>query len=322
MPVELLPPGLRALAGKGSGIVLARDASSAGISAYELDRLVRGGVLARVRRGAYVDANLLVAAQPRDHHRLLVTATMMQSGRRPVLSHWSAAAIWGVELLGDWPDRVHVTSNAPQGGRSSGALVRHRAALAPDDICEVDGLRLTSPARTAIDLAKTLPMRDGVVVCDSVLRAGLTDATSLRSGVDRLVHQPGCAAARRAVKFARREAGSVGESLSRVVLHELGHPAPDLQTRFGDGDGFIGAVDFWWRKHRTIGEFDGKVKYGGLGTGEDPRESLWREKRREDRLRGLGNEVVRWTWWHLEHPQELDRLLRKAFARAARRWGV
>jgi hypothetical protein len=53
--------------------------------------------------------------------------------------------------------------------------------------------------------------------------------------------------------------------LSRVRLHEDGLPAPELQENVYDENGrFIARVDFSWMAQRTVGEFDGKIKYGKL----------------------------------------------------------
>ena len=59
-------------------------------------------------------------------------------------------------------------------------------------------------------------------------------------------------------------------------------------------------------------EFDGRVKYA---TGD----ALWAEKQREDRIRGLGYEVVRLTWADLKNPERVRRLVDAAIRRAARR---
>lgn len=75
----------------------------------------------------------------------------------------------------------------------------------------------------------------------------------------------------------------------------------------------MGRVDFLWRKRRTIGEADGRGKYADDGR------SLWNEKRREDRLRELGFEVVRWAAADLSAPGRLGERVRAAFGRAERR---
>jgi hypothetical protein len=88
---------------------------------------------------------------------------------------------------------------------------------------------------------------------------------------------------------------SPGESLSRAVMFRLSLPRPDLQVTVEDADGLVGIADFGWPG--VVGEFDGRGKYG-VGPDSDPAEAaevLWREKRREDRLRRQVR-VARWTW--------------------------
>jgi hypothetical protein len=70
----------------------------------------------------------------------------------------------------------------------------------------------------------------------------------------------------------------------------------------------------------VIAEFDGRVKYGRLlKEGQDAGEVVFREKQREDLLRDLGWEVVRWVWADLAHPEVIAERLRRAFLRAGRR---
>src|SRR5918993_132714 len=88
---------------------------------------------------------------------------------------------------------------------------------------------------------------------------------------------------------------SPGESLSRAAMFRLNLPRPDLQVDVEDAEGLVGTTDFGWPG--VVGEFDGRSKYG-IPEGADPAaaaEVLWREKRREDRLRRVVR-VARWTW--------------------------
>jgi hypothetical protein len=139
---------------------------------------------------------------------------------------------------------------------------------------------------------------------------------------------PGSRSAGRVTVFADGLAESVGESRGRVKIAAAGLPAPELQVEMCDDFGLVVArVDFLFRAMRTIGEFDGRIKYRLAGAGSDLEEVLWREKRREDALRALGYEVVRFTWADLEGaPQQLRRRFLAAFARATGRlvpggWG-
>ncbi|KAA0024190.1 hypothetical protein [Antrihabitans cavernicola] len=94
-------------------------------------------------------------------------------------------------------------------------------------------------------------------------------------------------------------------------------PAPELQTSFFDGDGQqIGRSDFFFEGHGVIGEFDGKVKYGKyLRAGQQPGDAVYLEKLREDSLRDMGWEMVRWNWADLTRPAEVRARFERAFAR-------
>jgi hypothetical protein len=91
----------------------------------------------------------------------------------------------------------------------------------------------------------------------------------------------------------------VGESRSRVAIALAGLPAPTVQwpVRIGGSTAY---TDFGWSQQRTVGEFDGKVKYGRLlKPGQDVGEVVYAEKLREDAIRDEGWQVVRWTWLDL-----------------------
>jgi very-short-patch-repair endonuclease len=76
-------------------------------------------------------------------------------------------------------------------------------------------------------------------------------------------------------------------------------------------------VDFCWEQARTIGEFDGKIKYGRVLRGEQSVEDvLYQEKLREDALRDLGWQVARWIWPDLFDAGVIAARLRRAFDRA------
>ena len=102
--------------------------------------------------------------------------------------------------------------------------------------------------------------------------------------------------ARRVVAFADARSESIGESRSRVAIALAGLPPPQLQwpVRLGGSTAY---TDFAWPERRTVGEFDGKVKYGRLlRPGQSPGDVVYAEKLREDAIRAQGLEVVRWTW--------------------------
>ena len=88
---------------------------------------------------------------------------------------------------------------------------------------------------------------------------------------------------------------------------------------FDDLDQFVARTDFAWPEFRTLGEFDGRVKYQRLRRKDETiEEAVIREKLREDALRDLGWQVVRWIWAELFRPQIIRDRLERAFARGRR----
>jgi very-short-patch-repair endonuclease len=297
---------------------LRREAVRHGWSDDELARLVRSGELTRLRRGAYVDGVLPV--DPADRHRLLVRATTSGLRRSAVVSHTSAAVLHGFPLWGVALDRVHVTRRPPAWHDTSPVLRCHVARLRDDEVVEVEGLPVTSPTRTALDLARSLPHEAAVVALDAVLHRGAVAHDALRERLFDLAGTPGSRAATRAVAAADGRSESVGESRSRVVLHRGGLAPSALQHEVRDPSGLLVArTDFAWEEHRLVGEFDGRVKYGRLlRPGQDPGDAVFEEKRREDAIRDEGLRVVRWVWAELGTGHRLAARVRRARDRSAR----
>jgi len=287
---------------QGPELQLRRDAVREGWSDDELSRLTRAGELVRLRRGAYVNGTL-----PSDSaatHRLLVTATLAALRLPAVVSHQSAAVLLGMPLWDAPLDRVHVTRRPGAWNDSSQVLRCHVARLRDDEIVEVDGIAVTGPVRTALDLARSLPQEAAVVALDAGLRLGLLSDEALRSRLFDIAGAPGSRAAARAVALADGCSESVGESRSRVILHRWKLAPSSLQFEVRATDGrLIGRTDFAWEAHRLVGEFDGRIKYGRLlRPGQDAGEAVYREKLREDEIRDEGWGVVRWTWADLHRP--------------------
>ncbi len=168
---------------------------------------------------------------------------------------------------------------------------------APAQPSVLNGVRVTGVARTVVDLARTGSLESAVAAADHALRHGLCSAADLRAEADAVpARVRGRPVAALVAELADGDSMSVGESLSRVQMFRLGLPRPRLQVEHVDGLGSIGFVDFDW--DGVVGEFDGKVKYR-VPPDADPQEAaeiLWREKKREDRLRvGSGSRGGRGT---------------------------
>jgi hypothetical protein len=168
-----------------------------------------------------------------------------------------------------------------------------------------------------VDLARSLPFEQAVAVADDALHRGKVSAAELAVAMSRSGRRRGAPAARRVLAFADARSESVGESRSRVALNWAELPPAELQwnvwSRRGD---HLGRVDFWWSRFRTVGEFDGQVKYGRLLLpGQEPGDVVFAEKRREDALRDEGLQVVRWTWRELDKSAAVAERIQRAFER-------
>jgi hypothetical protein len=227
----------------------------------------------------------------------------------------SAAVVHRLPLLGAPPPRVFLTK--ARGSVFEGSKLHIAVAPLPEeDLVVVDGVRVTSVARTVVDCARVLAFPDAVVIADAALQRKLVVPEALDAVAARQAGWPGAPAARRVVRFADGLAESPGESLSRVVFVELELPTPELQVHLQGGSGTTYRTDFYWEKYRTVGDFDGAVKYRGA----DGANAVVAEKIREDDLRDAGNEVFRWVWSELYQQREaLRRRALRTFARGERR---
>jgi hypothetical protein len=210
---------------------------------------------------------------------------------------------------------VHVTRARRGGGRRGARVHVHAAALDPDEITEVAGVRVTSPARTVADLARSVPFEEAVAVADAALYADLVSPAELAEAVSRMERRPGAPAARRVVGFADGRTEGVGESRSRVAIARARLPVPVPQWEVYDHRGcLLGRTDFGWPQLRTVGEFDGRIKYGRLlRPGQSVSDAVVAEKYREDAIRDQDLAVVRWTWADLSDFAPTAARLRRRF---------
>lgn len=306
---------LRTIAGRQGGVFTTAQAATAGYSQGAVLNLLADGEWHRLRRGAYVEQSLLESLDGTSRHAVHVRAVMLTLGARVAVSHVSALALHGLTVWGADLSRVHVTRRDGGSGRVHADVVHHCGQIGPDEIDLVDGVRTVSVARAVVEHAATSSFESGVVSADAALHTGRTSPGDLRRALEAIRSWPGARDASAAIPFADGRCEGVGESIGRVLMHEQGLPAPDLQREFFDAVGrFIGRVDFVFEAERTIVEFDGRVKYRGMG--KDPAEVVIAEKRREDRLRELGYEVVRLDWSDLARPRQTATRIRQAFERA------
>ncbi|GAA3704586.1 hypothetical protein [Gordonia hankookensis] len=274
---------------------LARDISDDQLAAAE-----RRGDLVRLAPGVLVPASdeFKGPAGEDTLYRLrsIAVATSERDGRGTALSHGSAAAIHGLATLASDREKVHFTNGLTAGGFVRGLRHVHPGSLHPEEVVVVDGVAVTSLERTAVDVACAGSFAQALTVFDAACRLD-ADRTLMADILDR--RRRGARPARRALPLADALSESVGESWSRAQMIEGELPVPRLQREYRCGDKLYRA-DYDW-DGLLVGEFDGMTKYGRLlRSGESVRDTLMREKRREDDLRAIGVMVIRWTWAVLE----------------------
>lgn len=254
---------------------------------------VRAGELVCVRPGRFVAAG--VGRSPEDRHRHLVAATFAELRPGAVLSHASAAVWHGLPVPLAELERCHVLRPGRTGGKRGRHLHVHRGEAA-EDVVEIDGVPMTSLARTVEDLTRSLDPMFALAVADRAAALGV-DMAEIQERRARAPRRPGNACAREVVGLADGRAESPGESWSRWRMHQAGVPMPELQRVLRDAAGDqVARVDFWWESVRLVGEFDGEIKYGRLlRPGQSVADVIRAEKAREEAIRRTGNWVVRWT---------------------------
>ena len=274
------------------------------------------GELVRVAPGRYVRTADWAPLSPEDRVVVRAVAVLTRVANGPALSHLTAAAVWGMPLVGQAPASVAATDPARERTHTGRYLTKYAARLDDGDVQVLDGVPLTSPARTLVDIALTSSRSQAVAALDHSLRTRLCTRDDYWAALDRRDRVRGVIRASWAGAFATPLAESAGESVLRVTLEGLGFPAPDLQHPFVDDDGLIGHGDFWWDRVGVLDEFDGLVKYrdAAMRGGLTPEEVVIREKIREDRLRALPEVrgVVRTVWADFSRPESIAAALERS----------
>lgn len=295
---------------------------------------LRGGGWRRLFPDVYVDA-----AVPLDH-RMWCEAAVVYAGRRSgvAVSGMSAALLLGVALAppGDSVEltvprttRPGVRSPAPSvhdGIRVPGAQVPSgsahsrgaptsqltvvRSALAATDVTAVGRLPVTTPDRTAFDIARRLPLDESVVAVDAMLNRGLVTRDSIRRYALDSAMRRGCARVMEVVALAEPGAESPMETRLRLELVGGGLPRPEAQVAVYSRTGeFLGRVDLAYREHRVGIEYEGDY--------HRDRNVFRRDLARVNAMQEAGWVIVRVTVDDIRDPRALLRQLRALLSRPA-----
>ena len=211
------------------------------------------------------------------------------AGPGVVLSHRSAAAMWG--LTAGAPGRVEVS--APTRRRPAGVDV-HRTRLHEDEVTELENIPLTTASRTLLDLAAVLPRNRLERALREAEVRRLGDAASLAVLLERHPRRRGTAALRSILASGRVADGVTRSELEErflVFLDANALPRPQLNVHL-EVHGRLLECDCVWRARRLVVELDGHAAHS-------PRTAFERDRARDRALHAAGWRVLRITWRQL-----------------------
>ena len=264
------------LAGTQHGIVARWQLLPAGVSATLLDQRLARRRLERVARGVY-------HVPGSDGPRRSVITAVFACGAYAVASHHTAGELQSV--LTQRPERAVVSTWRGHPSRRPD-VVLHRVQLPADERCICDGVPVTSPARTLLDVASTLSSRGLEQAVARAFRVGIVTSDELLALVARYPRRPGSPqlrailAADEAPALTRSEAEE--RFLALVRVGALPHPRVNARVR-----GF--EVDFFWPASAVVVEIDGHAYHSA-------RDAQQRDRRRDSSLGAAGIRVLRFTW--------------------------
>lgn len=266
---------IQALGEANNRVVTYRALTAAGIGANLITLRVATGLLYRHHHGVY-----LLDPPERASRITVMTAAVDACGPGAVLSHRSAAELW--ELLP--PDKGHIEVTVV--GHNAGDrpdIRRHRVKeLDPADIRTRHGIRVTSPARTALDNARH-PLLEELIA--SALDRGLVTERQIEASIDRAPTRRGVRRVRGILsqRGGARLTRSWGERRLLSLIREAGLPVP-LMNRLLLGF----KVDALWPDLKLVVETDGYEFHGD-------RDSFENDRARDATLVAHGYTVLRFT---------------------------
>ncbi len=301
-----LPPVNRAAEGRSAataarqhGVVTRGQLLEAGFSPSAVDRRAQSGRSRVLHRGVY-----LFAAFPLAHTREI--AAVLAAGPGAVLSHRSAAALWCLAPIPGAEKPVDVTS-AGNRGRVPGICLHRVRDLGDEERTTVEGIPITAPCRTLLDLAAHASRREMESLVARSEREGLVAR-------DALVHTLACRKGHVGVRALRAVLDVPGgpaltrseaETSFLALVRDAGLPPPEANASVGPYE-----VDFLWRRARIAVEVDGYRYHASRPRFEG-------DRRRDARLIAEGLTVMRLSWRQITHePLATAVQLGQALARA------
>jgi len=235
----------------------------------------------------------------------LARCAWLWSGRTAIVAGRSAAALLGAHWVDvDSPvELIHSNRNAPAG------IAVHGDRAPADEITILDGMAITTPERTALDLACWYPLGPALASLDALAGATQIDLGHVAALAARYPGRRGIRTARRALSLVDGGAQSPRETWLRLLLTEAGFPRPQTQLPVCDGAGkAIAYLDMGWEELKVAVEYDGEQHR------TDRRQYVWDVHRRE-LLDNMGWIVVRVVVG--DRREDIVRRVREAIGRRA-----
>lgn len=303
--------------GRSNGLFARHEALAQGFTEREFRQLTHGlgSPWVRVRYGIYTSRSGWSALDDEGRQGLVDQAALLVCDAGTILSHTSAARLHGLPVVGVRDGLTHVTRLRTGGrrvNRVEGGIKHHCIQLEPQDVTVVRGIAVTQLVRTVLDVPAEYGYEVGMVTADAALQMGLAPDV-LAAALLRRESDPSWPTLRAVVADARIGVESPLETVARIRLTAMGIDDLVLQFPVFLEPGREVRVDLYSERLRHIFECDGRLKYDDVEGSEVGSDVLWREKRREDRLRGLGFGLTRLTWADLmpERARRLEARVRR-----------
>jgi very-short-patch-repair endonuclease len=282
------------------GVVSRRQLLELGVGRGAVEGWVARGQLRRVQWGVYAVGHRPTSRESR------WMAAVLSAGPGAVLSHRSAGALWRILSPMSIPPEVTRATRI----QSRPGLCGHCGVLRPDEITRVDGIPVTTPPRTALDIAAQSTMSQLERALNEMEARGLTDKLSIPDLLERYPRQRGSAKLKAILADETVALGVTREELEKRFADVLGSsdlPRPRLNADVAVRGRFYEA-DCLWAEQRLIVELDGRATHGTSRAFENDRE-------RDRLLQSDGWRVVRITWRQLRDDAavvlaDLQRMLR------------
>jgi very-short-patch-repair endonuclease/predicted transcriptional regulator of viral defense system len=285
------------------GVVSLAQARSLGLTASAVQKRVESGQLHRIHRGVYSVGHARLTKEGR------WMAAVLACGPRAVLSHRSAAGLWGLRPDNRAMTDVSLPSKSVR--RKPGIEVHAAGTLREADVTRCDGIPCTTVARALLDLGDVVDRRGVERAIDQAEMLSLFD----KRRIDEVLARAG---PRRAVGVIRsllaewQAPAPTRRDLEErllVLCRVEGLPEPEVNTWIVLAGGHAVQPDFLWRSECLVIETDGRASHG-------TRQAFERDRLRDQRLTLAGYRVVRFTWRQVvDDPDRVATTIRELLAR-------